>query len=85
MTPDELKSWAEKVIRDLLASEEKKIREALCRDELFERCSKDFQAAKARYFSPKEVPSNEQSGLIFDRALNDLILAHSSHQPCPLW
>lgn len=85
MTESELRSWAESVTVDLIASHEKKIREGLIRDDLLESCANELGEAKSRYLAKEGVKSLPQPLRIFDSVFNDLVLAHSSHQPCPLW
>jgi hypothetical protein len=85
MTSQELRCLAESLIQDLIRQKGDKIRAALSCDALFERCSEDIQEARGRFSSTIGASLSQRFPWIFDEALNDLLLAHSSHQPCPLW
>jgi len=85
VTPQELRVVAEKIIQGLLREKGEKIRVALSSDALFDRCVPDIQEAQARYSETIGAALAQQFSWIFDEAFNDLLLAHSSHQPCPLW
>jgi hypothetical protein len=85
VTPQELRVVAEKIIQDFLREKGEKIRGALSSDALFERCAQDIQEAQARYVETLGAALAQRFSWVFDEAFNDLLLAHSSHQPCPLW